>query len=267
MKAPYHELGCYLEKFCLRLADKHSGPFITSISEDIKSHYFQTQLFKMFRLLWSLVYLLKQADEQPHFILSINIILRTLLNDTIFLFYVSLPENDKERINSIQEIYTDHLYFVFSEFKFLTDNSFEKKEVINHQFEEMHLNFPEFFNAKPNLDNFKKTLLFYKKGLSLKSVVKKIKNDVVFTAYSLFMLLSKTEHTGLYTFELIQRFNREKLDFDSFSIIEESLRLILRGYPLIGSQLSGMTQIEMQWHKNYMINYMSFREFINTNRK
>jgi hypothetical protein len=180
------------------------------------------QVNKSLPLLKSLVILLNGLSTYRYHVIGIEIILRALLLDFIWLRYFVLDKlSDDQKESIVKGVFASHLGFVLKEMKTMKSNNFYNGKMINNQLELLYKNHKSYFEMEPNDSNISKCLKKYKYPC-LPDVIKNVKEDkAIVLAYQNYMRYSKTEHTGALSFNIIQNYLDEdfyKKELDEFEV-------------------------------------------------
>lgn len=182
------KLSSLIQKFCNQLFN------VVDIIWDEKKYikqpdrFFYTILMKVTTVLDSIHFQIFNLDQKPNYAVATGLVLRTCLLDIINLYYVlDLIEDEPQMLERINSIMADHLKYVYKNLK-----SSEQAEV--------RKDWPELFDS----NNLPKTYQLPNSKRMADAIINfpSIKTEAEGAQHT-YSLLSKYEHNGAFTFDLL----------------------------------------------------------------
>ncbi len=174
-----------------------------------------TVIHKLCSLLDTSSYLIinTNIEAKPHFIDGIFLILRTCLSDAICLYFI-VDKHDNPQLSQkrIERIMADHIRYVYLDTE--TEND---KKIIRDKF-------PQWFDG----NNFTKKI----NKLSTHIMVKEIENlnlqHEAKKAFKMYNEFSKSEHNGLFSFDILHgHFDEKRNMIDKAKIYHAIFRTVI----------------------------------------
>jgi hypothetical protein len=166
-------------------------------------------LHKLRNLIDTSSLLIKNMGRKPHFIDSIQLLLRTCLLDAINLIYVFDAESDsKQQLHRINHIMSDHVKSMFNS---------ENEEKVKA---EIIATYPTYFDDG-------KIKAIYKDNLTARRMISQLYNEdlkpFAQDLADIYAIFSKVEHNGVFSFDLLHKNYLEAGHRQSTGIILDSL--------------------------------------------
>lgn len=253
-----------LEDYCnnlLRLVTYSTTDLIIPLMDPDKissepNKFSYSLLLKINNALESLNIFLLNIREKPQFSDSVCILLRTLLSDVITLEYITrnIETNEKELIKEINNIYFDHVKYMYRNMSvFGKLNKAEDKEINRHR-QKIINEFPNYFGHDGGLSKeytglppITKMILEINKDAPMS-----IYKQFIIEAYHYYDIFSKYEHLGAMTFIMVHRAYDKNLIERVISEIKDSIRIVLLFQHLLATQFYKRESIEIRKYLEYL---------------